>query len=185
MRYCLYQAIACSPYGVLLSMLPVNSNLSQLGIQEACFDFGFLRVRLDDSTQRQSKKPVRAGARGTYDRGSGGIPTTEPPVGTLDIVDTSRYVINWRRFRPRSSAGKQEETSRKERKGMPRSSPQMPGLLAQCAFGLFSERGFDEVAIDDIAERAGVTKGSFYSHKPDPAILTSHQPAWGLLLRHS
>ncbi|MEN6493960.1 MAG: TetR/AcrR family transcriptional regulator [Thermoguttaceae bacterium] len=47
---------------------------------------------------------------------------------------------------------------------MPRSSPQMPKLLAQTAFELFSERGFDEVAIDQIAARAGVTKGSFYSH---------------------
>jgi AcrR family transcriptional regulator len=40
----------------------------------------------------------------------------------------------------------------------------MPSALAESAFELFSERGFDEVAIDDIAKRAGVTKGSFYSH---------------------
>lgn len=40
----------------------------------------------------------------------------------------------------------------------------MPKLLAQCAFGLFSDQGFDAVTIDQIAAEAGVTKGSFYSH---------------------
>jgi len=39
-----------------------------------------------------------------------------------------------------------------------------PVSLAQSAFELFAEHGFDEVTIDDIAARAGVTKGSFYSH---------------------
>ncbi len=47
---------------------------------------------------------------------------------------------------------------------MPRLAPQMPSLLAQSAFELFSQRGFDDVAIDEIAQQAGVTKGSFYSH---------------------
>jgi len=40
----------------------------------------------------------------------------------------------------------------------------MPSKLAKCAFELFSLRGIDEVTIDDIAARAEVTKGSFYSH---------------------
>ncbi len=40
----------------------------------------------------------------------------------------------------------------------------MPGKLAENAFELFCERGFGEVTIDEIAARAGVTKGSFYSH---------------------
>jgi AcrR family transcriptional regulator len=40
----------------------------------------------------------------------------------------------------------------------------MPARLAQCAFELFSERGFEAVTIDEIASRAEVTKGSFYSH---------------------
>jgi AcrR family transcriptional regulator len=40
----------------------------------------------------------------------------------------------------------------------------MPAKLAQCAFELFAERGFDKVTIDEIATRAGVTKGSCYSH---------------------
>lgn len=40
----------------------------------------------------------------------------------------------------------------------------MPARLARSAFQLFSERGFAAVTIDEIAQRAGVTKGSFYSH---------------------
>jgi len=47
---------------------------------------------------------------------------------------------------------------------MPRIAPQMPLRLAQCAFEVFAERGFDAATIDEIAARAGVTKGSFYSH---------------------
>ncbi len=39
-----------------------------------------------------------------------------------------------------------------------------PVSLTQSALELFSERGFDEVTIDDISTHAGVTKGSFYSH---------------------
>jgi len=40
----------------------------------------------------------------------------------------------------------------------------MPARLAQSAFELFSQRGFDAVTIDEIAAHCGVTKGSFYSH---------------------
>jgi len=47
---------------------------------------------------------------------------------------------------------------------MPRVAPHMPAVLAECAFALFGERGFDDVTIDEIAAKAGVTKGSFYSH---------------------
>ena len=47
---------------------------------------------------------------------------------------------------------------------MPRVAPQMPSVLAECAFELFSDQGFDAVTIDQIAADAGVTKGSFYSH---------------------
>jgi len=47
---------------------------------------------------------------------------------------------------------------------MPPTAPRMPTRLAECAFELFSERGFEAVTIDEIAARAGVTKGSFYSH---------------------
>ena len=47
---------------------------------------------------------------------------------------------------------------------MPRVAPHMPNVLAERAFWLFGERGFDHVTIDEIAAKAGVTKGSFYSH---------------------
>lgn len=47
---------------------------------------------------------------------------------------------------------------------MPRVAPRMPNVLAECAFRLFSDQGFDAVTIDQIAAEAGVTKGSFYSH---------------------
>lgn len=38
----------------------------------------------------------------------------------------------------------------------------MPELLADCALRLFPERGIDRVKMDEIAARAGVTKGSLY-----------------------
>lgn len=41
---------------------------------------------------------------------------------------------------------------------------EMPGRLARSAFELFAERGFPRVSLDDIAARAGVTKGSLYWH---------------------
>lgn len=47
---------------------------------------------------------------------------------------------------------------------MPKVAPHMPAVLAECAFVLFGKRGFDHVTIDEIAAKAGVTKGSFYSH---------------------
>ena len=40
----------------------------------------------------------------------------------------------------------------------------MPALLARCAFELFADTGFDNVNLDQIAEKAGVTKGSLYWH---------------------
>lgn len=40
----------------------------------------------------------------------------------------------------------------------------MPDKLAAGAFALFSERGIGKVTVDDIAARAGVTKGSVYWH---------------------
>ncbi len=40
----------------------------------------------------------------------------------------------------------------------------MPAELARCAFELFADNGFDNVNLDQIAERAGVTKGSLYWH---------------------
>jgi AcrR family transcriptional regulator len=40
----------------------------------------------------------------------------------------------------------------------------MPQRLARFAFEVFAEGGFRDVSVDDVAARAGVTKGSFYSH---------------------
>ena len=40
----------------------------------------------------------------------------------------------------------------------------MSGKLASCAFSLFSKRGIERVRMDDIANEAGVTKGSLYWH---------------------
>ena len=40
----------------------------------------------------------------------------------------------------------------------------MPALLAKCAFELFADNGFANVNLDQIAKRAGVTKGSLYWH---------------------
>ena len=42
--------------------------------------------------------------------------------------------------------------------------PQMRLQLAESAFDLFSVRGFQNVNLDEIAENAGVTKGSLYWH---------------------
>lgn len=40
----------------------------------------------------------------------------------------------------------------------------MPALLAKSAFELFADNGFSNVNLDQIAKRAGVTKGSLYWH---------------------
>ncbi len=44
------------------------------------------------------------------------------------------------------------------------SAPHMPPLLAQSAFELFADNGFAKVNLDQVAGRAGVTKGSLYWH---------------------
>jgi len=41
---------------------------------------------------------------------------------------------------------------------------QMRAKFAESAYALFSERGFGQVNLDEIAARAGVTKGSLYWH---------------------
>lgn len=47
---------------------------------------------------------------------------------------------------------------------MPTLAPHMRDELARCAFDLFAERGIRHVTLDDVAAKAGVTKGSFYWH---------------------
>ena len=44
------------------------------------------------------------------------------------------------------------------------SASHMPPLLAQSAFELFADSGFANVNLDQVAGRAGVTKGSLYWH---------------------
>ncbi len=43
--------------------------------------------------------------------------------------------------------------------------------LEQAAYDLFSEQGFSETSIDQIARRAGVAKGTFYLYFPDKEAL--------------
>ena len=47
---------------------------------------------------------------------------------------------------------------------MPRTAPEKPDQLARSAFEVFADRGFRDATVDEIAAKAGVTKGSFYSH---------------------
>lgn len=50
---------------------------------------------------------------------------------------------------------------------MVRWQPDARGRLAEAATTLFSERGYDEVTVADIAGRAGLTKRSFFNHFAD------------------
>ncbi len=47
---------------------------------------------------------------------------------------------------------------------MPTFAPEMRAKLAESAFELFSDRGIRNVNVEEIASRAGVTKGSLYWH---------------------
>jgi AcrR family transcriptional regulator len=50
---------------------------------------------------------------------------------------------------------------------MPRWEPDAPERLARAAFELFSEQGFDDTTVPQIAERAGLTTRSFFRHFTD------------------
>jgi AcrR family transcriptional regulator len=50
---------------------------------------------------------------------------------------------------------------------MVRWQPDARGRLQEAAMALFIERGYDEVTVADIAERAGLTKRSFFNHFAD------------------
>lgn len=50
---------------------------------------------------------------------------------------------------------------------MGRWEPNAPGRLQQAALELFSEQGFDETTVAEIAERAGLTERTFFRHFAD------------------
>jgi AcrR family transcriptional regulator len=50
---------------------------------------------------------------------------------------------------------------------MARWKPDARGRLQEAAMTLFIERGYDDVTVADIAERAGLTKRSFFNHFAD------------------
>jgi AcrR family transcriptional regulator len=50
---------------------------------------------------------------------------------------------------------------------MPRWGPDADSRLIQAAMQLFLERGYDEVTVAEIAERAGLKKRSFFRYFPD------------------
>ncbi|MGV9590052.1 TetR family transcriptional regulator [Streptomyces tendae] len=50
---------------------------------------------------------------------------------------------------------------------MARWEPNAPERLARAALTLFAERGYDATTVNDIAERAGLTKSTFFRHCND------------------
>lgn len=50
---------------------------------------------------------------------------------------------------------------------MPRWEPDARARLEAAAFALYSERGFDQTTVEDIAQRAGLTKRTFFRHFAD------------------
>ena len=50
---------------------------------------------------------------------------------------------------------------------MPRWDPDAPARLLQAGMGLYFERGYDDVTVAEIAERAGLTKRTFFRHFAD------------------
>jgi AcrR family transcriptional regulator len=52
-------------------------------------------------------------------------------------------------------------------KGVTRWEPNARGRLAQAAMELYSERGFEQTTVAEIAERAGLTERTFFRHFAD------------------
>jgi len=66
---------------------------------------------------------------------------------------------------------------------MPRWKPDARQRLAVAALGLFAEQGFDDTTVAQIAERAGLTRSTFFRHFGDKReILTAGQDALSRLL---
>ncbi len=54
-------------------------------------------------------------------------------------------------------------------------------LLEQSFFDLIQEKGFQSVTVQDITERAGVNRATFYAHFPDKYALLDHNIRQGFL----
>lgn len=66
---------------------------------------------------------------------------------------------------------------------MPRWKPDGRERLVVAALGLFAERGYDETTVAQIAERAGLTRSTFFRHFADKReILTAGQKVLSRLL---
>ncbi|MYW91736.1 TetR/AcrR family transcriptional regulator [Amycolatopsis rubida] len=65
---------------------------------------------------------------------------------------------------------------------MARWQPDAPGRLAAAALDLFEERGYENTTVIGIAERAGLTKSTFFRHFPDKReVLFGESAMTGLL----
>ncbi|MGW8377537.1 helix-turn-helix domain-containing protein [Streptomyces sp. ODS28] len=66
---------------------------------------------------------------------------------------------------------------------MARWQPDAPGRLASAALDLFEENGYDNTTVIEIAERAGLTKSTFFRHFPDKReVLFDRSTLSGLLV---
>jgi AcrR family transcriptional regulator len=66
---------------------------------------------------------------------------------------------------------------------MPRWEPDARERLASAALHLFSEQGYDDTTVAEIAERAGLTKSTFFRHFPDKReVLAAGQETLSRLL---
>ncbi|MER5785543.1 TetR family transcriptional regulator [Streptomyces mobaraensis] len=66
---------------------------------------------------------------------------------------------------------------------MARWQPDAPGRLAAAALDLFEERGYENTTVMEIAERAGLTKSTFFRYFPDKReVLFGRGTVAGLLV---
>ncbi|NSC25663.1 TetR/AcrR family transcriptional regulator [Streptomyces albus subsp. chlorinus] len=66
---------------------------------------------------------------------------------------------------------------------MARWQPDAPGRLAAAALDLFEENGYENTTVIEIAERAGLTKSTFFRHFPDKReVLFDKGTVTGLLV---
>jgi AcrR family transcriptional regulator len=69
---------------------------------------------------------------------------------------------------------------------MPRWEPNPRVRLVESALELFEEQGYDETGVTEIAQRAGLTKTTFFRHFPDKReVLFAGQEAHSELLAHA